>query len=78
MAGMMKWEDDYEGYGMKQPWPLLRYYPSIYLEGLRKAMKSLRQNRCLRAVSRNCFLVYFMTFCQLYGLQSFKLWDCDG
>jgi hypothetical protein len=27
---------------MKQPWPNLRYYPCICVEGLRKTMKKLR------------------------------------
>jgi hypothetical protein len=35
---MMKWK----GFGRKQPWPILRYYPSIHLEVLRKTAKTLR------------------------------------
>jgi hypothetical protein len=30
-----------EGYGMKQSWPNLRYYPGFCLEGLRKIRKTL-------------------------------------
>jgi hypothetical protein len=28
-----------EIYGRRQSWPLLRYYPGIYLKGLRKMIK---------------------------------------
>jgi hypothetical protein len=31
----------WKGFGRKQSWPNLRYYPGIYLEGLRKTMKNL-------------------------------------
>jgi hypothetical protein len=29
-----------KGYGRKRSWPNLRYYPEIYLEGLRKTTKN--------------------------------------
>jgi hypothetical protein len=32
------------GYGKKQSWPNLRYYPSIWLEGLSKTTKTLSQD----------------------------------
>jgi hypothetical protein len=36
---MMNWE----GFGRRQPWYILRYYPSILLEGLRNtAITSVR------------------------------------
>jgi hypothetical protein len=28
-------------YGRRQSWPLLRYYPGIYLKGVRKMIKIL-------------------------------------
>jgi hypothetical protein len=28
-----------EGFGRKWSWPILRYYPGIYLEGLRRTTK---------------------------------------
>jgi hypothetical protein len=30
---------NWKGYGRKWQWPNLRYYPDIFLEGLRKTMK---------------------------------------
>jgi hypothetical protein len=33
-----------KGCGKKQLWPNLRSYPGIYLEGLRKTMKTLSQD----------------------------------
>jgi hypothetical protein len=33
---MMNWK----GYGRKQSWPNLRYFPNIFLEGLRKLQKT--------------------------------------
>jgi hypothetical protein len=33
-----------KGYGRKQSWHNLRYYPGICLEGLRKAMETLSQD----------------------------------
>jgi len=33
-----------ERYGRRQSWPLLRYYPGIYLKGLRKMIKSSYQD----------------------------------
>jgi hypothetical protein len=44
---MMNWK----GYGTKQSWPNLRYYPNIFLEGLRKLQKNLSQNS--RSLGRN-------------------------
>jgi hypothetical protein len=38
--GMINWE----GCGRKQSRPNLKYYPSIYLEGLRKAIEILSHN----------------------------------
>jgi hypothetical protein len=37
---MMNWK----GYGRKWSWPSLRYYPSIYLEGLRKNLNQGRED----------------------------------
>jgi hypothetical protein len=31
---------NWKGYGRKQSWPNLRYYPEICLEGLRETMKT--------------------------------------
>jgi hypothetical protein len=31
---------NWKGYGKKQPWPNLRYYPSICQEGLRETTKT--------------------------------------
>jgi hypothetical protein len=44
---MMKWK----GFGRKRPWPILRYCPSIHLEGLRKTMKTLRIASLLARIS---------------------------
>jgi hypothetical protein len=35
-------------YGRKHPWPDLRYYPDIFLEGLNKTMKTVRTARTFR------------------------------
>jgi hypothetical protein len=35
--------DDWKGCERKRLWPNLRYYPRIFLEGLRKTMKDLRR-----------------------------------
>jgi hypothetical protein len=32
---------DWNGFGRKRLWPILRYYPSICLEGFRKTKKNL-------------------------------------
>jgi hypothetical protein len=32
---------NWKGYGIKRPWPILRYYPVTFLEGLRKTTKTL-------------------------------------
>jgi hypothetical protein len=37
---MMNWK----GFGRKRPWPNVRFYSKIRLEGLRKTMKNLNQN----------------------------------
>jgi hypothetical protein len=42
---------NWEGYGRKRSWPNLRYYPGIYLDGLRKATKNLSQD--IRSRSRD-------------------------
>jgi hypothetical protein len=42
---MMNWK----GYGRNWSWPNLRYYPSIYLEGLRKTTKASEGIACLQA-----------------------------
>jgi hypothetical protein len=34
-----------KGYGTKLSWPNLRYYPAICLEGLKKTMKTLSQDK---------------------------------
>jgi hypothetical protein len=34
-----KWEKNWKGCGRKRSWPNLRYYPSIFLQGLRKNMR---------------------------------------
>jgi hypothetical protein len=44
---MMKWQ----GYGRKRSWPDLRYYPGIFVEGLRKTTKNLSQES--RSLSRD-------------------------
>jgi hypothetical protein len=33
----------WKAYGRKQPWPNFKHYLSIYLEGLRKTMKTSSQ-----------------------------------
>jgi hypothetical protein len=35
---------NWKGYGKKQSWPNLGYYPGICLEGLRKTTKSFSEN----------------------------------
>jgi hypothetical protein len=35
--------DDQKGYGNKQSWPILRYYPRIYQERLRNTTENLSQ-----------------------------------
>jgi hypothetical protein len=36
---MMNWKES----GRKQSWPNVRYYPGMYLEGLRKDLKNFGQ-----------------------------------
>jgi hypothetical protein len=40
----IKWMMNRKVHGRKWPWPNLRYYPGICLEGLRKTMRNLSQH----------------------------------
>jgi hypothetical protein len=33
---------NWKGYGRRESWPNLRYYPGILLEGLRRTMKTIK------------------------------------
>jgi hypothetical protein len=44
---IMNW--DRKLLGMKPSWPVLRYYPIIYLKGLRKSMKTSVMRTGLRS-----------------------------
>jgi hypothetical protein len=48
---MNGWMMNWKGFERKRSWPNLRLYPGIFLEGLRKTMKNLRQD--IRSPSRD-------------------------